>query len=79
MFVFQDLYLYRFFLARADEICGKAICNDTMEERLPWEEGRMGASGWTAGPWVSDGDGDVKIEVIWQIWHLIGFHWGIYT
>lgn len=28
----KDLNLYRFFLARADEICGKAICNDTMEE-----------------------------------------------
>lgn len=28
----KDLNLYRFFLARADEICGKTICNDTMEE-----------------------------------------------
>ena len=29
----QDLCLYRFFMARADEICGKSICHDTMEDR----------------------------------------------
>ena len=30
----KDLCLYRFFMARADEICGKSICHDTMEEFL---------------------------------------------